>query len=102
MEVYGKLLHLLPDLTSGEREFYFRYLRMNAKRFKHLLNLVKNKISKEDAKFRRNISPRKSLSWSKRVLVTGISQQSLSFTFRIAKTTVRKKLRKTSEQCTIP
>ena len=102
MEVYGKLLHLLPDLTSGEREFYFRYLRMNPERFEHLLNLVKNKISKEDAKFRRNISPRKSLSWTKRFLVTGTSQQSLSFTFRIAKTTVRKRLRKSCEQCTIP
>ena len=94
-EIHGESHHLLPDLLSGYREFYFRYLRMNPERFGHLPSLVKDKISKENTKFRRSISPRKRLVLTIRFLTTGISQQSLSFSFRIAKTTVSNMLRET-------
>ena len=47
LEMHGKYHHLLPDLLSGEREFYFRYLRMNPEQLEHLLSLVKDKTSKK-------------------------------------------------------
>ena len=28
-EMHGEYHHLMPDLLSGDREVYFRYLRMN-------------------------------------------------------------------------
>ena len=94
-EMHCESHHLLPDLLSGYREFYFRYLRMNPERFEHLPSLVKDKISKKNTKFRRSISPRKRLVLTIRFLATGISQQSLGFSFRIVKTTVSNTLRET-------
>ena len=52
--------HLLPDLLSEDREFYFRCLRINSERLEHLLlSLVKDKISKENTKFITRIYSRK-------------------------------------------
>ena len=68
---------------------------MNPERFEHLPSLVKDKISKENTKFRRSISPRERLVLTIRFLATGISQQNLSFSFRIVKTTVSSILRET-------
>ena len=50
---------LRSDLLSGDREFYFRYPRMNSERFEHLLNLVKDKISKEKTNLEQVYLPRK-------------------------------------------
>ena len=49
-EMHREHYHFLPDLLSGDREFYFRYLRMNPEQFEHILSLVKDKISKEITK----------------------------------------------------
>ena len=42
-KTHSEYHHSLPDLLSGDREFCFRYLRMNAGRFEHLLRLGKDK-----------------------------------------------------------
>ena len=96
-EMHGEYQHLLPDLLSRDRGFYLRYLRMNPERFEHLLSLVKGKISKENTKVRTSISPRKRLVLTIRFLATRISQQNLSFAFRIGKTTVSNIMRETCE-----
>ena len=72
-EKYGEHHNLRSDLLSGDREFYFRYPRMNSERFEHLLNLVKDKISKEKNKFRTSISPKERLLLTIRFFATGIS-----------------------------
>ena len=95
--MHGEYYHLLPDLLSGDREFYFRYLRMNPEQFEHILSLVTDKISKENTKFRTTISCRERLVLTLQMLATGISQQSLNFAFRIRKTTVSNILRGTCE-----
>ena len=47
-KMHSEYYHLLPDLISGDREFYFRYLRMNPERFEHLLSLVKGTLNAFD------------------------------------------------------
>ena len=47
-EMHNEYYYLLPDLLSGDREFYFRYLRMNPERFEHLLSLVKGTLNAFD------------------------------------------------------
>ena len=85
----------MPDLLSGDREFCFRYLRMNPEQFERLLSLVKDKISKKkkkkkekNTKFRTRISSRKILVLTTQSLATAILQQSLIFAFRVGTTTV--------------
>ena len=70
---------------------------MNPERFKHLFSLVKDKISKESTEFRTSISSRERVLLKIGFLATGISQQSLSFAFRIGKTTTTFILRETCE-----
>ena len=47
-EMHSEYYHLLPDLLSGDRVFYFRYLGMNPERFEHLLTLVKGTLNAFD------------------------------------------------------
>ena len=93
--MHGEYHYLLPDLLSGNREFYFRYIRTNPERFEPLPRLVKGKISKESTKFRISISPRERLLLATRFWATGMLQKSLSFAFRTGKTTVSNTLRET-------
>ena len=82
--------YLLLELRSGEHEFYFSYLRMNPEKIGHLQSLVKDKITKENGKFRKGISAEERLVLTLSILATGMSKQSLSFAFRIGKSTVEK------------
>ena len=81
--MHGEYHHLFPGLLSGDKE-----LRMNPERFELLLSLAKDKILKENEKFRTSISPRERLVLAIRFLATQILQRSLTFAFRIGKTTV--------------
>ena len=44
---HGHYHTLLQEMKLGDRESYFRYLRMSPNRFEHLLNLVEPLITKE-------------------------------------------------------
>ena len=70
---------------------------MNPERSEYLLSLVKDKISKESTKFRTSISSKERVLLTIRLLGTEISQQSLSFAFRIGKTATTYILTETSE-----
>ena len=61
---------------------------MSPNRFQHLLELVRPLITKKDTKMQKAIIAEKSLAVTLRFLVTGDSQQSLSFPFRMGKATV--------------
>ena len=50
--MHSEFHHLLRDLISGDREFYFRFLRMNPERFEHFKNPVKKKFQKKTPKER--------------------------------------------------
>ena len=68
--------------------FCFRYMRMSPKSFKYLLNVVGPVIAEKDTRFRKAIPPTKRLCLTLRYLAYGGSQQSLSFAYRIAKSTI--------------
>ena len=70
---------------------------MSPERFQHLLDLVRPHIEKADTKFRKAISAAERLAITLRFLATGDSQQTLSFSFRVGKTTVRKIVAETSD-----
>ncbi|XP_066910825.1 putative nuclease HARBI1 [Clytia hemisphaerica] len=61
---------------------------MTPSRFEHLLSLIQHRISKKTTRMRQPISARERLSVTLRFLATGESQQSLSFSYRIGRTTV--------------
>ena len=61
---------------------------MSPERFDHLLSLVRPRITKEDTNYRKSISSAERLALTIRFLATGESQISLSFSFRIGKSTV--------------
>ena len=69
---------------------------MTPNRFEHLLSLVGPLIQKETTRFREPISAPLKLALALYFLATGESQQSLSFSYRMGKTTVSKIVSETS------
>ncbi|XP_057296815.1 uncharacterized protein LOC130625697 [Hydractinia symbiolongicarpus] len=63
-------------------------MRMSPESFQYLLNVIGSEISKKDTKFRKAISASERLCLILHYLAYGGSQQSLSFSFRIAKSTI--------------
>lgn len=63
-------------------------MRMSPESYKYLLNCVGPKISKRNTNFRKAISESERLSLTLHYLAYGGSQQALSFSFRIAKSTI--------------
>jgi len=70
---------------------------MSPERFDHLLSLIDPAITKQETNFREPISPAERLCLTIRYLATGESQQSLSFSFRIGRSTVSCIVRETCE-----
>ena len=80
-----------------DNELFFRYHRMTPSRFEHLHSLVKDSITKNKTRFREPISAKERLSITLRFLATGESQQSLSFSYRMGRSTVSKIVNETSQ-----
>ena len=76
---------------------YARFTRMSPERFEDLLTLVDPFISNKPCRSRSSISEAERLVITLRYLATGDSQQSLSFLFRIGKSTISILLRETCE-----
>ena len=57
----GERENLFRELSSDDREYYYRYLRMNPERFEHLFNLVGPLITKQDKSYRKSIPAKKRL-----------------------------------------
>ena len=68
--------------------FCFRYMRMSPESFKYLLNVVGPVITNKYTTFRKAIPPAKRLCLTLHYLAYGGSQQSLSFAYQIAKSTI--------------
>ena len=78
-------------------KFHYRYLRMSPEQFDHLLSLVEPHNNKEDTNYRKSISPAERLALTIRFLASGKLQISLSFSFRIGKSTVSKIIAETCD-----
>ena len=68
--------------------FCFRYMWMSPESFKYLLNVVGPVIAKKDTRFRKAIPPAERLCLTLHYLAYRGSQQSLSFAYQIAKSTI--------------
>ena len=86
-EEFGVSSTLFEELKQ-DREYFFRFMRMTPERFDHLLSLVRPKIEKLDTNFRKAIRAETRLALTLRFLASGESQQSLSYSFRVGRTTV--------------
>ena len=62
---------------------------MSLQRLEHLLKMLGPVIQKEDTAFSKSISAEQHLVITLRFLATGVTQQSLSFEYRVEKSTVR-------------
>ena len=80
-----------------ELTVYARFTRMSPERFEDLLTLVGPFIEKKPCRSRSSISEAERLMVTLRYLATGDSQQSLSFLFRIGRSTISNLLRETCE-----
>ena len=72
----------------NDRELFFRYFRMSPERFDHLLTLVWEQIEKKDTAFRKSFLAAGRLAITLRYLVSGETQQSLSYSYRVGRSTV--------------
>ena len=70
---------------------------MSPQRLEHLLKMVGSVIQKEVTTFRKSISPEQRLVITLRFLATGEAQQSLSFEYRVGKSTVCNMISETSK-----
>ena len=82
--------NLVKEMAIGDKEMYFRYMRMTPGRMEHLFNLVAPRITKLSTNLRQPISPQQRLSLSLRHFATGESHISLSVQYRIGRQTVSK------------
>ena len=72
---YG-LYHILTDESLlFDKEYFFRFVRMTAQRFEHLLSLAAPHLQRTATKTREPISPAESLVLTLRFLASGDSQQ---------------------------
>lgn len=70
---------------------------MSPESFQYILNIVGPKIQKKDTRFRKSISPSERLCLTIHYLAYGNSQQSLSFSYRLGRSTVSEIIRETCE-----
>ena len=95
---YG-LYHILTDkLRLFDKDYFFHFVRMTPQRFERLLSLVGPQLQRTTAKMREPISPAERLVLTLRFLVSGDSQESLCFSFRISRAAISTILSETCEK----
>ena len=86
----GSNYNLVKEMAMGDREMYFKYMRMTPGRMEHLFNLVAPRITKLSTNYRQPIPQQQRPSLTLRHLATGESHISLSLQYRIGCQTVSK------------
>ena len=81
---------MVRESASGDREMYFRYVRMTPDRMEHLFSLVAPYITKLSTNYREPIPPEQRLLLTLRQLAGGESHISLSLQYRIGRQTTSK------------
>ena len=86
----GEFSNLLQELRLSDPEYHFRYLRMSKETFDDLLALVGPLLSRRHyfSSRRPEITAAERLTATLRYLAIGNSQMSLSFSFRMGRSTV--------------
>lgn len=84
----GAFYTIFQELALEDSGCFREFMRMPYAKFSELANVVSQSIRKQNTTMRMAIPARERLALTLRFLVTGESFQSLSFQFRIGKTTV--------------
>ena len=87
-ERQGHYSKLITEMRLQDHTMHFNYFRMLPSVFDDLLNLVGPSLTKQRSRFREPLPPAMRLAVALRYLATGESQASLSFNFRIGRSTV--------------
>lgn len=82
--------NLVREMTLGDEDMYYRYMRMTPATFEHILRLVAPLITKQRTNFREPISAAMKLSITLRHLATGETHISLGLQYRVGRATVSK------------
>ena len=72
----------------NDRELFFHYFRVSPERFDHLLTLVREQIEKKNTAFRESFPAAGRLAITFRYLTSGETQQSLSYSYCIGRSTL--------------
>ena len=86
---------LVREMLNCDEELFFRSFRMTPSRFQELLSVVRHKI--EHFSNRSSISPAERLAVTLRFLSSGDSQQTISTSYRMGKSTVHYIIKETCE-----
>ncbi|XP_050308498.1 uncharacterized protein LOC126744939 [Anthonomus grandis grandis] len=92
----GEFRTLFPLLIDDETKFY-EYFRMTQFTFHQLLNKLEAELKKNDTFWRPSISPTQRLAVFLRFLATGDSFKTISFSYRLGKSTVASIIHDTSK-----
>ena len=76
------------DVLRNNRELFFRYSRTTPEMFDHLFSFVKEQIETKDTPFRKYVPAAACLTITLRYLVAGETQQSLSYSYRVGRSTI--------------
>ena len=95
----GEYNNLLRELRLSDPDLHFRYLRMSKETFDNLVSAVAPLLSRRKyfSPQRAAITPAERLAVTVRYLATGTSQVSLSFNYRMGRSTVCGIVRETCE-----
>ncbi|XP_046688147.1 uncharacterized protein LOC124373872 [Homalodisca vitripennis] len=85
--IEGEFYTLMPHLIDNETKFY-EYFRMSLITFHKLLSKVEAHLHKEDTFWRQAITPKHRLAVCLRFLATGDSFKTISFSYRLGRSTV--------------
>ncbi|KAG1673792.1 Protein ALP1-like [Nymphon striatum] len=84
----GAHQNLCQEMRLSNDQTFFEFYRMNPRQFDELVSLVGPKIQKRDTNYRKACSTSERIGVTLRYLATGESQRSLSYTYRLGRTTV--------------
>lgn len=87
-EQYGCYHRLVKELEIEDEVAYRDFFRMNATRFRFLVNQVACRIRKKDTLMRTSIKPDERMAVTLRFLATGETFKSLEYHFRMSRTTI--------------
>ena len=90
--------NLIKEMRLKDHTTHFNYFRMLPSMFDELLSLVGPSIVRKGSNFQEPLSPSLKIGVTLRYLATGESQASLSFNFRIGRSTVCEILNKVPKQ----
>ncbi|XP_067123235.1 uncharacterized protein [Centruroides vittatus] len=96
-DLHGFNNTLIPELQFNDREYYIQFLRMSPELFEYLLSKIERNITKKNTRWREAISARDRLAVTLRFLATGETFRSLSFSFRIGRSTIAKIIEETTK-----